>query len=156
MLFRSTKQNTLTFDDAPTAGSSNPVKSGGVKTALDAKLDSEDYTQFTGATDSTAGSAGIVPAPAAGAERYLSSTGAWVTPDTTPTQGSDKPITSDAVKTAIDNVEIDVDSTMSDSSTNPVQNKVINTTLKAGTQATKMYHVGFYLDADGDLCYDKS
>ena len=28
------KQNTLTFDTAPTAGSSNPVTSGGVKTAL--------------------------------------------------------------------------------------------------------------------------
>lgn len=28
------KQNTLTFDDAPTSGSDNPVKSGGVYTAL--------------------------------------------------------------------------------------------------------------------------
>jgi hypothetical protein len=32
------KQNSLTFDDAPTASSNNPVKSGGVKTALDAKV----------------------------------------------------------------------------------------------------------------------
>ena len=31
------KQNALTFDDAPTANSNNPVKSGGIKTALDAK-----------------------------------------------------------------------------------------------------------------------
>ena len=31
------KQNALTFDDVPTANSTNPVKSGGVKTALDAK-----------------------------------------------------------------------------------------------------------------------
>ena len=31
------KQDTLTFDNAPTAGSDNPVKSGGIKTALDAK-----------------------------------------------------------------------------------------------------------------------
>lgn len=29
------KQNTLTFDDVPTAGSSNPVKSSGIKSALD-------------------------------------------------------------------------------------------------------------------------
>jgi len=36
-----TKQDTLTFDDAPTAGSNNPVKSGGVKTALDGKVDTE-------------------------------------------------------------------------------------------------------------------
>ena len=33
------KQDTLTFDSAPTAGSANPVTSGGVKTALDAKQD---------------------------------------------------------------------------------------------------------------------
>ena len=33
------KQDTLTFDDAPTANSNNPVKSGGVKTALDGKQD---------------------------------------------------------------------------------------------------------------------
>lgn len=31
------KQNALTFDTTPTANSSNPVTSGGVKTALDAK-----------------------------------------------------------------------------------------------------------------------
>lgn len=32
------KQNTLTFDSTPTANSSNPVTSGGIKTALDEKL----------------------------------------------------------------------------------------------------------------------
>ena len=31
------KQDTLTFDDSPTANSNNPVKSGGIKTALDGK-----------------------------------------------------------------------------------------------------------------------
>ena len=36
------KQPMLTFDNAPTAGSNNPVKSGGVKTALDAKADSSN------------------------------------------------------------------------------------------------------------------
>lgn len=34
------KQNTLTFDSAPTSASTNPVTSGGVYTALAAKLDS--------------------------------------------------------------------------------------------------------------------
>lgn len=34
-----TKQNALTFDTVPTASSTNPVESGGVKTALDAKQD---------------------------------------------------------------------------------------------------------------------
>ena len=35
-------QGTLTFDNAPTADSNNPVKSGGVYTALSAKADSAD------------------------------------------------------------------------------------------------------------------
>ena len=34
-----TKQDALTFDNTPTANSNNPVKSGGVKAALDAKQD---------------------------------------------------------------------------------------------------------------------
>lgn len=33
------KQNTLTFDDSPTADSNNPVKSNGIKVALDNKQD---------------------------------------------------------------------------------------------------------------------
>ena len=37
-----TKQDTLTFDNTPTSGSLNPVTSGGVKTALDDKLDTSD------------------------------------------------------------------------------------------------------------------
>ena len=36
------KQNTLTFDTTPTAASTNPVTSGGIKTALDAKANSAD------------------------------------------------------------------------------------------------------------------
>ena len=42
------KQAALTFDTAPAAGSTNPVTSGGVKTALDAKLDKSGGT-MTGA-----------------------------------------------------------------------------------------------------------
>jgi len=42
----STKQNTLTFDSTPTASSSNPVTSGGVKAALDLKANkSTTYTK---------------------------------------------------------------------------------------------------------------
>lgn len=33
------KQNALTFDDSPTSGSNNPVKSGGIYTALEGKVD---------------------------------------------------------------------------------------------------------------------
>lgn len=47
------KQNALSFDTAPTAGSTNPVTSGGVKTALDAKANTGDIVKAsTGLTDS--------------------------------------------------------------------------------------------------------
>lgn len=36
------KQNTLTFDDTPTSGSSNPAKSGGIYTALSGKASAAD------------------------------------------------------------------------------------------------------------------
>lgn len=49
------KQNTLTFDNAPTAGSDNPVKSGGIKTALDNLLQNLHIGQngnwYVGQTD---------------------------------------------------------------------------------------------------------
>ena len=154
------KQDKLTFDNAPTENSNNPVKSGGIFTALGDKLNTENYKAFTGATQSAAGEAGIVPAPA-GTNRYLSSNGIWETPDSEPTAGSQKLITSGAVKEALDNVEIDVDAQLSTLSENPIQNKVVTTELnkkapttdiQAGTEAQKAYHIGFYLDSDGDLC----
>lgn len=43
-----TKQDTLTFDNSPTSGSNNPVKSGGVYTSLSGKLDKSGGT-MTGA-----------------------------------------------------------------------------------------------------------
>lgn len=149
----STKQDKLTFDTSPTSGSNNPVTSNGIKAELDKKLNSEDYTLFTGATESGAGGKGIVPAPGKSG-LYLASDGSWSEPDTTPTENSKKLITSDAVKKAIDNVEIAVDSTLSDSSTNPVQNKVITAKLKSTSKEDKAYHLGFYLDSNGDLSYD--
>ena len=41
-----TKQDKLTFDTTPTASSTNPVTSGGVKTALDGKQASGDYATY--------------------------------------------------------------------------------------------------------------
>lgn len=96
-----TKQDVLTFDTTPTAGSTKPVTSGGIKTALDLKLNNSDYVNFTGATSENAGTAGKVPAPAAGGARYLGSEGAWLTPDSVPTNGSTLLITSDAVYDAL-------------------------------------------------------
>lgn len=40
------KQNALIFDDNPTLGSTNPVKSNGIKTALNGKAES-DHTHET-------------------------------------------------------------------------------------------------------------
>ena len=45
--------------------------------------------------------------------------------DNTPTSGSTNPVTSNGVYQALQNVDIDVDSAMSTTSENPVQNKVI-------------------------------
>lgn len=154
------KQDLLTWDDAPTANSNNPVKSGGIKSALDDKLDADDYVQFTGASGVTAGTAGIVPAPQA-AGKYLSSDGVWESPDTQPVADSGKLITSGAVKAAIDGIEIAVDDELDPTSENPVQNKVLVTELDkkadeddltAGTLAHSDLHLGFYIGEDGGLC----
>lgn len=133
-----TKQDKLTFDSTPTAGSSNPVTSGGIKAALDDKLDAEDYAVFTGANASTAGSAGIVPAPAAGDTRFLSSSGAWTAPDSTPTAGSSNLPTSGGVKTALDGKqdELTFDTTPTEDSTNPVTSGGVFDAIKQST-ATK-------------------
>ena len=42
------KQNALTFDSAPTSGSTNPVTSGGVHTALSAKANESALSSHTG------------------------------------------------------------------------------------------------------------
>ena len=49
---------------------------------------------------------------------------------------------------------VPVDSALSSSSENPVQNKVISAKMKSTAKADKAYHLGFYLDANGDLSYD--
>ena len=95
------KQDTLTFDNSPTAGSSNPVTSGGVFSALGLKLNASDYTLFHGATSEVPGDRGIVPGPAAGGLRYLGSDGVWHVVDNAPSEDSANLITSGAVYEAI-------------------------------------------------------
>lgn len=122
-----------------------------VRTLIGQKLSIADYVNFTGATSDEAGTAGRVPAPGT-VGMYLSSEGAWQAPDTEPTEDSNKLITSGAVKEALDNVEIDVDSALSPTSENPVQNKVVYAKMVSTAQADNTFHMGFYIDADGDLC----
>ena len=74
------KQDNLTFDETPTANSANPVKSGGVKAALDLKANASDMTTALNGKQNT------------------------LTFDNTPTANSSNPVTSGGVKAAIDNV----------------------------------------------------
>lgn len=58
---------TLTLDDAPTAGSNNAVKSGGIKTALDAKANAADVPtnqDMADAIDDALGEAQVTVVPA--------------------------------------------------------------------------------------------
>ena len=47
---------------------------------------------------------------------------------------------------------IAVDSSIDGASVNPVQNKAINAAMTGTAEANAKYHLGFYLDANGDLC----
>ena len=87
------KQSALTFDTTPTANSSNPVKSSGIKTALDEKADASTLTSHTGNT--------TVHITAAERTAWNAKQAA-LTFDTTPTADSTNPVTSGGVKAAID------------------------------------------------------
>ena len=51
------KQDALTFDSTPTAGSSNPVTSGGVKSAIDAAISTIDTSSYVPTSRTVAGNA---------------------------------------------------------------------------------------------------
>ena len=96
------------------------------------------YSNMTAATSTAAGKAGLVPAPAAGKQgQYLRGDGVWATPTNT-TYGaatqSAAGLMSAADKKKLDGVatganKITVDSALSSTSTNPVQNKVVNESI---------------------------
>ena len=124
------KQNVLTFDATPTAGSNNPVTSDGIKRALDnidvgnvqeqldaikteqteqnkkisdnkTEIDSvkesvaNQETDITALQETTAGHTTAIEGLQTGKQNVL-------TFDTTPTAGSQNPVTSDGIKKAID------------------------------------------------------
>lgn len=124
------KQNVLTFDATPTAGSQNPVTSDGIKKAIDnvdvgnvqEQLDAikaeqteqnkkisdnktavdsvkesvaNQETDITALQETTAGHTTAIEALQTGKQNVL-------TFDTTPTAGSNNPVTSDGIKKAID------------------------------------------------------
>lgn len=114
------KQDALTFDSAPTSGSTNPVTSGGVHTALNAKANASTLSSHTGNKSNphgvTAEQAGADPAGTAesAVAAHNESTTAHsdirtamngkqdaLTFDSAPTSGSTNPVTSGGVHTAL-------------------------------------------------------
>lgn len=103
------KQDKLTFDSTPTAGSNNPVTSDGIKRALDnidvgnvqEQLDAIKTEQREQNTKISSNKTEIdsVKDELAGKQNVL-------TFDATPTEGSQNPVTSDGIKKALDNVDV--------------------------------------------------
>ena len=89
------KQDKLTFDSTPTASSTNPVTSGGVKSALDAK-------QNTLTFDSTPTASSTNPVTSGGVKSALDEKQNTLTFDSTPTASSTNPVTSGGIKAALD------------------------------------------------------
>lgn len=106
----------LIFDDVPTVGSENPVKSDGL--VPDDGLDLESSRPVENRVITERLNEKI--------SNFETSPSSW---DTVPTQNSGKPITSGGVYSALNNVHITVDDTLSTTSANPVQNNVITSAL---------------------------
>ena len=103
------KQDKLTFDATPTAGSQNPVTSDGIKKAIDnvdvgnvqEQLDAikAEQTEQNTKISSNKREIDTVKGELSGKQNVL-------TFDSTPTTGSQNPVTSDGIKKAIDNVDV--------------------------------------------------
>lgn len=115
------------------------------------------YSNMTAATASAAGKAGLVPAPAAGAQtKYLRGDGTWQTPPNTTYSAattSAAGLMSATDKTKLDGIATGanktvVDTSLSTTSTNPVQNKIVKAALDELT--TKFNN----LIADAPEAYD--
>lgn len=141
------KQNTLTFDTTPTAASTNPVTSGGIKTALDAKANSADLGDLA-EKDQAAWSTDISGIPSTfppsthnhddryytesevdtklSGKQYNYATDAtqW---DTTPTASSTNPVTSGGIRTALNTKQdsLSWDTAPTSGGTNPMTSGAI-------------------------------
>lgn len=105
------KQNVLTFDSTPTANSTNPVTSGGVKTALDSKAPvSHSHNSISGDGYMVSMSEDGVGISVNGEDEVFINESnidnlarALHTPDAQPTDNSDNLVTSGAVAAALRN-----------------------------------------------------
>ena len=89
------KQNSLTFDSTPTAGSNNPVTSAGIKAYVDNATPTltMDNTPISGSSN---------PVKSSGIYNALQGKQNTLTFDSTPTASSSNPVTSGGVKAALD------------------------------------------------------
>lgn len=93
-----------------------------------------EIVNFTGASDTENGKSGLVPAPNSGTDnRYLRSDGLWSEID--PASGDSNGLLESTDKVKLDGIEAGanktiVDSELSDTSKNPVENNVINNALE--------------------------
>lgn len=115
------------------------------------------YSAFKAATADAAGGTGLVPAPSAGEnDEYLRGDGTWATPTNTTYSNATNSyagLMSAADKAKLDGIDsganyVAVDSALSSTSTNPVQNKVINTAL-AGKASSSHTHANFTISLNG-------
>ena len=148
----------------PTSSGNKHIPSGGSSgqilrwsadgTAVWGNDNNTTYSAFKGATSSAAGGSGLVPAPAKGdnSSKYLKADGTWATPPNTTystATSSTNGLMSSTDKAKLDGIasgatKITVDSSLSSTSTNPVQNKVINSAL-AGKAASSHNHDSSYV-----------
>ena len=124
------------------------------------------YSNMTGATSSAAGKAGLVPAPVAGKQTsFLRGDGTWVIPTDTKynvaTQ-SENGLMSSTDKTKLDGIATGanktvVDSSMSDTSTNPVQNKIVKAyvddKIPTPPSSNGIYYMIANVSSDGNVTY---
>ena len=97
------KQDTLTFDSAPTEGSDNPVKSGGIKTELDKKANTSDvYTRAEVDTELSKKADADSVYTKSDIDSLLDGKQDTLTFDDTPTENSNNPVKSGGVKTELD------------------------------------------------------
>ncbi len=136
----------------PSGGSSGQILRWSADgTAVWGSDNNTTYSNMTAATASTAGKAGLVPAPAVGKQAsFLRGDGTWQVPTnttySTATQSTNG-LLSAADKKKLDGIatganKTTVDSALSSTSTNPVQNKVINSALNQKMHFQEVMEVG--------------
>lgn len=100
---KESKQDKLTFDTAPTAGSNNPVTSGGIKSALDTKENAADAEEvYASVSEKLKNLSSETSALTSRTNQLETDKQDKLTFDATPTANSANPVTSGGVKSALD------------------------------------------------------